>query len=166
MKRLLLLRHAKAVHDPSIADDRDRPLSARGRHDAPAMGRRIAARDAAVDRIVSSPARRALETAGLVARELGSSPDQIREAPDLYEADTADLLRVIHGWDDAAGSVLLVGHNPGLLSLADRLSGGQVNQMPPGAVACLRFDVPTWKQVGPAAGVLEFFESPKEPGER
>src|SRR5437764_13379774 len=70
MKTLFLIRHAKSSWDDPALSDKDRPLSDRGRRDAPKMGKRLAKRDVKPDLILSSPARRALTTAEVIAKEL------------------------------------------------------------------------------------------------
>ncbi|MDH4051495.1 MAG: histidine phosphatase family protein [Rubrivivax sp.] len=71
MKMLLLVRHAESTRDDPSLKDRDRPLIDRGRHDAPMMGKRLSARGAKPERLLSNPALRALTTAKLVADEVG-----------------------------------------------------------------------------------------------
>ena len=70
MKTLFLIRHAKSSWDDTALPDKDRPLADRGRRDAPKMGKRLAKRDVKPDLILSSPARRALTTAEIVAKKL------------------------------------------------------------------------------------------------
>jgi phosphohistidine phosphatase len=70
MKRLFLVRHAKSSWDDPALLDRDRPLDGRGERDSVKMGKRLAERDARIDLILSSPAKRALATAEVFARML------------------------------------------------------------------------------------------------
>ncbi|HVG21430.1 MAG TPA: histidine phosphatase family protein, partial [Blastocatellia bacterium] len=62
MKTLLLLRHAKSDWDDPKLRDFDRPLAARGKRDAPRIGKALKERGPSPDLIVSSPAARARET--------------------------------------------------------------------------------------------------------
>ena len=70
MKRLILVRHAKSDWSLPGQEDWDRPLNVRGQRDAPDMARRLRSRRLKPDRILSSPAVRALTTATVMAREL------------------------------------------------------------------------------------------------
>jgi phosphohistidine phosphatase len=83
-KRLYLLRHAKSSWDDPALDDFARPLNKRGQRDAPFMGRRFREQSFAPDRIVSSPAERAYETARTIARELGHALGDIVRDDELY----------------------------------------------------------------------------------
>ena len=71
MKILFLVRHAKSSRDDPSLPDRNRPLNDRGLHDAPMMGQRLSRSGVKPDRLVSSPALRALTTAQLVADAIG-----------------------------------------------------------------------------------------------
>src|SRR3981189_3928270 len=70
MKALFLIRHAKSSWDDTAVPDKDRPLDDRGKRDAPKMGERLAKRDVQPDLILSSPARRALNTAEIISKKL------------------------------------------------------------------------------------------------
>jgi len=52
-------------------DDRDRPLNKRGERDAPMMGQRLLKKSTRPSLILTSPAKRARQTARLIAREIG-----------------------------------------------------------------------------------------------
>ena len=72
MKRtLILVRHAKSSWDSLDLPDTERPLADRGKRDAPMMGKRLAKQQGKPDLILSSPARRALTTAEIIASKLG-----------------------------------------------------------------------------------------------
>jgi phosphohistidine phosphatase len=157
MKTLLLVRHAKASPVGSTLADRDRPLNERGSQDARAMGKRLARRDLMPDRLVSSPALRALSTARLFAGELGAGHEAIVTDDRLYASSANRLLEVIRSLDDKADCVMLFGHNPEFAELASRLLRRDV-EMRTCAVAEFSFDAVEWSAIDaiePAAFVLE-----------
>jgi phosphohistidine phosphatase len=119
--------------------DKDRPLGDRGRRDAPKMGKRLAKRDVKPDLILSSPARRALTTAEIIAKKLNYKRKDIVVDDRLYAAAVHGLLNVIHGLGDKLERVILFGHNPELAELAHRLSG-EITHMPTCAVAEFTFN--------------------------
>jgi phosphohistidine phosphatase len=116
---LVLVRHAKADTPPGLQDIA-RPLSERGRADAEAAGRWLAEHVGRCDLLVTSPARRTEETTARLLVAWGAEPPVVDEER-IYEATLGDLLRLVRGLD--AGTVVLVGHNPGLSSLAEALTG-------------------------------------------
>jgi phosphohistidine phosphatase len=164
MKRLTLVRHARSGHEDGYSiPDFDRPLSRRGKEDAPELGRRLAARGVAPDAVVTSPARRARETARNVARQLGCPVNAIREDGRVYDATGGTLLEVVRGLDDAWDHVLLVGHNPGLHDLVNTLGDRGLDALPACAAVCLHLAGGTWREVGPGSGILVFFDDPAKP---
>jgi len=96
MRTLYLMRHAKSSWDYPELSDHDRPLNARGRRDAPLMGRQLLSRDVSLDLILSSTAARALTTATPVARELNFDPEKLQTDPEIYCADQYGLLRIFN----------------------------------------------------------------------
>jgi phosphohistidine phosphatase len=119
MATLILLRHAKAVRDTEAPTDRARVLTVRGRQDAAAAGREIAALGLAVQVALVSPAARTQETWAAIAPACPDAKAETLEALYLAEAD-AIWERAMHQADDDA-CILVVGHNPGLHSLAAHL---------------------------------------------
>jgi phosphohistidine phosphatase len=147
MKKLFLVRHAKSNWDDPALPDEDRPLNARGRRDAPKMGKRLAKRDVRPDLILSSPARRALKTAEVIAKKLEYRRQDIVVKDRLYAAAADDLLEVLRELPAKVKCVMLFGHNPGLTDLAHRLAG-EITHMSTCAVAEFSFAAKSWVQVG------------------
>ena len=133
MKRLYLLRHAKSSWDDASLDDHDRPLSGRGRRAADAIGRHLREHDIVPDLVLCSSAARTRET---LAR-IGLDGTIERE---LYGASAYALLARVRALPPAAGSVLLIGHNPGIHDLAFALTGQPDEKYPTGALATIELD--------------------------
>lgn len=142
MKTLILMRHAKSSWDTADVDDHDRPLNARGLRDAPRMGALLKEKAVVPDRLVSSTALRAAETARLVAEGLGWQGDFERTAR-LYHAEARALIDFARETSGAADSVMIVAHNPGMEELVSGLIG-TLTPMPTAAVAVFRQDAPAW----------------------
>jgi phosphohistidine phosphatase len=136
---LLLLRHADAA-EAGAAGDFARCLTDRGRRQAVRIARVLQRKAVVPDRVVASPAARALETAQLAVRELGLPGPSLREDPALYEADTLGLLEAVARHGQGCRRLLLVGHNPGLKELAEHLAAGTTDDfaLPRAAVAHLQ----------------------------
>jgi phosphohistidine phosphatase len=158
MKTLFLIRHAKSSWGDTALPDKDRPLSDRGRRDAPTMGERLAKRGVKPDLILSSPAMRALKTAEIIAKKLDYRRRDIVVDDRLYAVEADNLLDVIHKLGDKLERVLLFGHNPELTELAHRLSS-KITHMPTCAVAEFTFDAKSWSRIGkvkPAKVTLDY----------
>lgn len=171
MKRLFLLRHAKSVRDGS-QNDRDRPLNARGRADAPRMGGYMQRKRYIPDRVLCSSAQRTAETWTMLASEFSPLP-QVKFLDSLYLATAGSIVRTIRQEADDASALLVIGHNPGLEDAARDLAAEPAsaqerqfldtleNKFPTGALAVLRFDVRTWPEISEGSGTLIDFVRPK-----
>jgi phosphohistidine phosphatase len=146
MKTLLVLRHAKSSWDDSALDDHERPLNNRGRRDGPRMGKLVREHGLTPDVIISSDAVRARLTAEAVAEASGYEGD-IRFEGALYAAGPADSLAVLRTvTKTTAGTVMIVGHNPGLEELVAQLTGEQPD-LPTAALAQVVLPIDRWRDL-------------------
>jgi phosphohistidine phosphatase len=165
-KELLLVRHAKSSWDDPNLDDHDRPLNERGLRNAPDMGKRIQGSGIRPEFWISSTALRAITTAEILAEQIGFTQNQIQRSQDLYHASATDLQEFIAGLDDAIGSAILFGHNPGMTSLVANLYGLPIDNLPTSGVVHLQFNENTWSAVSSAPPARAYFDFPKnESGE-
>jgi len=172
MKRLLLLRHAKSDWSDPLLEDFDRPLASRGRVAAPRMGRYLASKIGAPDLVLCSDALRTRQTWSLVAAELAETAPArpVKFLRGLYLARPSRLLSSIRRAPDDVGSLLLVGHNPGMHDLACALVGdgkakalGRLaGKFPTAALAEIHFDLAQWRALEPGTGRLKRFVRPKD----
>ena len=168
MKTLTLLRHAKSSWDDQVRRDFDRPLNAKGRRAAAAVGRHLAREGVAFDHLVASPAVRVVETLEGFASGYGRLPD-IRHDRRIYLAAASTLMEVVRELPASAAHALLVGHNPGLEDLALLLvprggagRGAVEEKYPTATVAELRLPVDDWAAVEPGAAELARFVRPRD----
>ena len=161
MKTLLLLRHAKSSWEDGNLADFDRSLNARGRSDAPRMGRLLVQDELTPDLIVTSAARRAATTAELIALAAEYAGD-IQYTNELYLADPETFLDVARDTADGVARLMLVGHNPGIEELVSNLAGRE-ERMPTAALACFRLAIEHWRELNDetAAELLHLWR-PKE----
>lgn len=162
MKTLLLLRHAKSSWDEPGLKDFDRPLAGRGKRDAPRMGEALRERGPLPDHVLSSPAQRAKSTmkAFIKAAGVGITP-QFEEG--IYEASSAELMKIARRLPDASRCALMVGHNPGFEDMVGRLTGS-FERMPTAALACIEFDIERWEDIEDGRGKLAWLLTPKQLG--
>lgn len=155
--RLVVVRHAKSAW-PDGVPDAQRPLNARGRRDAPAVGRWIRDRVGHLDAVVCSPATRTRQTWGLIAAELKRPPTPLYDDR-VYAATDEALLAAVHEISDDLGAVLLVGHNPGVSDLVLTLTGEHL-EMKTSAVSVLGL-TGSWMDVGPGRATLIDHATPR-----
>jgi phosphohistidine phosphatase len=168
-RRLLLLRHAKAAW-PDVPDN-ERPLSDRGRRDAPAIGRWLQSSGYVPDIVLCSTASRTRETWELLAAELDAAPP-VRYEQRIYEATALSLLHLLREAGNGYRTVLLIGHNPGIVELAigiaqmaDGPAGEPLDRVrvkfPTAAAAVLEFEG-EWADLTPGEVRMTDFTVPKE----
>ncbi len=164
-RRLIVLRHAKSAW-PEVADH-DRPLAPRGRRDAPAAGRWLRDARCVPDLVVCSTARRTRETWELAARKLAAVPPVVYD-PRVYEATVPVLLDAVRETPAECGTLLLIGHNPGVQQLTLHLAAGgdrdilerAAAKFPTCALAVLAWAGP-WTVLASGAARLTAFTVPR-----
>jgi phosphohistidine phosphatase len=162
MKTLLIVRHAKSSWDNADTSDIDRPLNDRGKRDAPAMAQRIIKTGLAIDRFVSSPAKRARQTAEYFVQAYGKKDKDIHFLPELYHASTATFKEVVGKLDDNDSIVALFSHNPGITAFVNLLTDTiRVDNMPTCAVFAVKASTEHWPDFFAAQRELLFFDYPK-----
>lgn len=161
MKTLLLMRHAKSSWADAGQADRDRPLNDRGRRDAPRMGAWLKRQGLLPDLVISSGARRAVETAQAVIDASGFGGEWQRAAG-LYEADAEAYFEVLQAVPEETVTVLVIAHNPGTEEMIETLTG-QAETMPTGAVAHITLALERWRALTPGVeGHLAQVARPRE----
>jgi phosphohistidine phosphatase len=154
-RTLYVLRHTKSSWDDDSFADYDRPLAERGLRDGKRLARYIAEANLQPDVVLCSSARRAQETLAQIAHSLGTPV--VRMLDELYAADVADVISLVHELDDAHTSVLVIGHNPCVAELAQA-----TEKFPTGALATLRFDAESWDDLRPGEAELVSIVTPKD----
>lgn len=134
---LLLLRHAEAERGGGVPDE-DRPLTKEGRRDAERLGGLLGRDGRVPDVIISSPARRAAETATLVAGSMGFG-GTVDTEPALYGGGVAAIGAVVKSLSSDVSCVLVVAHDPAISACVERLTGVRA-RLPAGALAELAIE--------------------------
>ncbi len=172
MKTLYILRHAKSDQSDGSIGDHERPLNGRGREAAPDMGAYLKSKGYAPQLILCSTARRTVETCGLVQPALGDVTVQFEQG--LYLAEARSILERVRRVDEAIGSVMVIGHNPGLEQLANALSASPKTEeeerrhrrmrekFSTCALAVIQFPAKTWREIKQGGGMLVDFMRPRD----
>lgn len=157
MKKLLLIRHAKAgSHNMT---DFERPLTNSGIRDAEFMAHQLQKAGLIPQHILTSAALRTQTTANIIAQTLNVTHKTADKA--IYEAGTRTLLRIINYLPAEYNFVALVGHNPGISNILYELSG-EMRDMPPAGIALIEFDLDDWQLVHTDTGKLSWYSAPGE----
>lgn len=160
MRNLYLVRHSKSSWKNLSLNDFDRPLNKKGKKDALLMGDYLTMKKVDIDLIISSPAKRTLETLNLLAEKI-SFNERVQFEQLLYEANLKKIFSVIRNIDEQIQNVMLIGHNPALTILANYLLKENIDNIPTSGIVAIKFAL-TWKDISENCGTLLFFEYPKK----
>ncbi len=142
MKTLLIMRHAKSSWNHPELSDYDRPLNARGKRDAPRIGKHLRQEGLIPDLILTSSAKRARRTANKVAKSCGYT-GKAKKLDALYDTVPGVYFEILQALPDKYQRVMVVGHNPTMEQLVNHLTG-EIKQMPTAALAHIELPIQQW----------------------
>ena len=156
---LILLRHGKSDY-PGGTRDFGRPLAERGEVEAAVAGRWLTETQPPIDLVLCSAATRTRQTFAATGIQATVQFEQ-----DIYDAGPGDVLELLHAVGEQVGTVLVIGHAPGLPSLAAALAGPgsdeqaldeMYDKFPTSAMAVLTFSGPWSALHGKGAELVAF----------
>jgi phosphohistidine phosphatase len=168
MRRLIILRHAKAERASPNGGDFERELAQRGREDAARMGGYMARHGLVPDCALVSPAQRTRTTWTLVTAALSATP-AVKYDERLYEAKPEPILRVIRDTPALTHMLCVVAHNPGLQQSASLMIGAGdsdarerlAQKLPTCGLLVIDFSIGAWDKLQAGQGRLDRFVSPR-----
>jgi phosphohistidine phosphatase len=162
MKRLILMRHAKSDWSGGAGSDHERPLNARGRKGADALGQWLRDQGVLPDQVLCSSAERTGET----CLRLGLAPDTPSTfTRKLYLAPPEAILNALRSASGAC--VLMIAHNPGIAIAAAEIVGTRpahpkFDQYPTGATLVADFDMSNWQEADWGNAIARHFVVPRD----
>lgn len=173
MRQVFLFRHAKSAWDDSEVADFQRPLAPRGAQAARAMAHHMEHAGVRPGLILCSGAVRAQQTLAAVVTVLGRGKVAVED--ELYLVGAEGLLDRLRRVDGGIGSVMLIGHNPGMHELAmaladddDAILGERLHRgLPTGALVTLDWvrrehGNGSWGDLAPGSCRLTGFVRPRD----
>lgn len=154
-------------------EDHDRVLADRGRSDAARMGQYLREEGLLPEVVLCSSAARTRQTLGVMLAVWGTEPI-VREMNDLYLARWLTIINHVRQVREAATTLMVVGHNPGLEECARVLArppgdakSRKLQQLlhddyPTAAVTILEFEIDAWSGVERGEGELQGFIRPRD----
>jgi phosphohistidine phosphatase len=144
MKTIFLIRHAKSDWGNMGLRDFDRPLSERGLRDAPRMSAFLASQGVEPDILISSPANRAQTTAGYFADAFGIPKNHIDLRREIYEAEVADINKIVQDLEDNLNIICLFGHNPTFTHFANQFTDDYIDNISTCGIVQIEANVTHW----------------------
>ncbi|MEE9373376.1 MAG: histidine phosphatase family protein [Saprospiraceae bacterium] len=156
MKHLILVRHAKSSWSDLLLADKDRPLNARGKRNAPFMAQKLKEKVGDINVFYVSPAKRAKRTAKMFFKLYPSAQWVIDKG--IYEGSVSELEDVIYSIPDEVDSAVLFGHNPGFTSFTNIYSKVKLDNLATCGIVMINFEGEKWNTFNPInAKVVDIF---------
>ena len=162
MKRLYLLRHAKAGFDLTGQADADRVLTHAGKQDAIKLAYKIKGRNERIDLVYSSSAMRTRQTMDTLLEICSDCVVRTEVVPALYQASEESVLLLLESLPPQLSGVMIVGHNPAMTQLSNLLATDlRLDHLPPCGLMALDFEVQHWREVSVGKGRVAWFDFPQ-----
>jgi phosphohistidine phosphatase len=156
MKTLYIIRHAKTNNPPL---DADRILTEPGMERTRKLGTFLRQQNCQIQRLISSSAVRAIQTATIIAEQIGFAREQICASDSLYcGADQDTYFRMIIEQDNTIDSLMIVGHNPEITNVVQFFIPDCTSYMQTGSCYCIDFLTHQWQTIFTAERIIRFYE--------
>lgn len=157
MKKLVLIRHANALHESS-GGDFGRQLSSKGIGEAEEMAAKAVSASVIPQLVISSEAVRAKSTANIFVRHFDLPG--LQTSPVIYEGNENRLLKLVNKFPADKDFIALVGHNPDISNFLYLLTG-EVRDVPTCTVALIEIDADDWEHISSETGTLKWYGTPQ-----
>lgn len=164
-RKLLIMRHAKSDWSQDCGDF-DRPLNKRGIRSAKKMGCWLKEQGSEPQCILTSPAKRAQQTAKIFCQHADLEVSLIQTEEAIYFGTVKDLYRVLRQISDKLEVILVIGHNPELEIFLQSLAVNRIDipddgkLLPTATIAQIAIQ-PPWSQLSENQGRLSTITRPR-----
>ena len=154
MKRVIIVRHAKTI-SYNYDNDIERELTERGEEDAETISNELKKLNISADLIISSPAKRAKQTAVIYAKTLDYQKKNIRFEKKLYSGKSPEnFLKMLQELEVEKNTVFVFGHNPSVYYYMNWLMRDFTDDVPTCSTVAIDFDVESWDNIKERSGEL------------
>ena len=144
MKRLYIVRNAHAAVG---AIDRERELDEQGIKELKSIGQQMVASGMRPNVILTSGARRAIDTAKHIREVFGLLVNVIDIREELYNTDLHKILEILQSLPDEKNSVMLIAHNQGITDLLESITNSEYKDFPNAGLVVIELRLRHWKDI-------------------
>jgi len=159
MKHITFVRHGKSSWELDVIDS-ERPLKPRGKSDAKLVVNHFIKHGKLPNRIFSSPAKRALKTCKIFAKQLDFDKNKLEVINELYDFGGENVVSFIKNLSNSYNDVMIFGHNHALTSISNIFGSTFIDNLPTSGLVRISFKIDDWKDL--KKGETEFIIIPKE----
>ena len=161
MKKLIIIRHCKSSWSDLNLNDFDRPLNNRGIQDGNLMSKELSKKIDNVDLLISSSSKRTRLTADFFIESI--KINKISFIDDLYHSSSENIINKLKKISNTHESIMLIGHNPGLTDLVNKLTSINLYNLPTCGVAIVNLNIKNWDLIKNFSEYdLEWMKFPKQ----
>ena len=142
MKKLIIIRHCKSSWSDLSLNDFDRPLNNRGVQDGNLMSKELSKKIDNVDLLISSSSKRTRLTADFFIKLI--KINKISFIDDLYHSSSENIISKLKKISNTHESIMVIGHNPGLTDLVNKLTSINLYNLPTCGVAIVNLNIKNW----------------------
>ena len=142
--------------------DWERPLKNRGKKDALLIGHKLKEVNIIPDKIISSSAKRAYDSAKRIANCLKYYESKITVTDDIYMANIPQLVQLIRDLKDKWRHVFIFGHNPYFTEFSNLYGENKILNLPTTGVYQISFKCDKWTDISLENGENTYFLTPRE----
>ncbi len=161
MKKLIIIRHCKSSWSDLSLNDFDRPLNNRGVQDGNLMSKELSKKIDNVDLLISSSSKRTRLTADFFIELI--KINKISFIDDLYHSSSENIINKLKKISNNYKSIMVIGHNPGLTNLVNKLTSVNLYNLPTCGVAIVNLNIKNWGLINNFSKYdLEWIKFPKQ----
>ena len=161
MKKLIIIRHCKSSWSDLNLNDFDRPLNNRGVQDGNLMSKELSKKIDKVDLLFSSSSKRTRLTADFFIEVINIK--KINFMDELYHSSSENIINILKKISNTKKSVIVIGHNPGLTDLVNKLTSINLYNLPTCGVAIINLNINNWDHINNFSEYdLEWMKFPKQ----
>ena len=161
MKTLYIIRHGKSFWDDPSLSDHDRPLMQKGIKRTLKIASFFNQKNIKPDLMISSSAKRALNTAQIIAEVIDYPLSDILVEKSFYHTDRELLTDYLYGLENNINSVMVFGHNPTFTSFANQFLDNPIDWLPTTGTVSVSFKTDKWENIMLAKRTTDFVMYPK-----
>jgi phosphohistidine phosphatase len=154
MKTLYIIRHAKTN---KALNDLDRELLPIGIERSNKLGKYLSDNNCKTDVLFSSYAKRAVQTAHIIAEHVGFEKNKIITKESLYLTSQEEYFDIILEQTPEIKTIMIVGHNPEITNVAQFFIPDFTSYMQTGACFCFDFKTDDWTKIFTAEREVRFY---------
>lgn len=162
MKTLYLVRHAKSSWDKPELSDIERPLLEKGKKRTKKMIDYLMNKDVKIDLMISSHAKRALDTAYILSHAFHYPKDKIKTDRLIYTGNEQQIANQFFDLPRDVDHLWIIGHNPTITNFVNLFLDEKLDYLQTSGVVSISFPVDSWDKISHSDYTINFVMYPRK----